>query len=475
MNRLLPDHLPDPLLNELRLVLGPEQVLSGAAIAGAHCQDWSGAEPVRPLAVLRPGSSAEVAHALAICQRHRVPVVPQGGLTGLAGGAVPVPQGVALSLARMNAIVELDAAAATVTVQAGATLASVQQAAAVHGLCLGVDLGARGSCQIGGCLSTNAGGLGVLQYGMMREQCLGLEAVLADGTLLPMLRPMLKNNTGYDLKQLFIGAEGTLGVITAAVLRLRAAPAARATALVGVQDYRQVLILMQRLQSHFLGGLAAFELMWADFLQLALDWSGQACPLAELPPLAVLIEVSGNHEALLQEGLEQVLGELLQAQTVADAVIAQSGAQAQALWRLREAPPAEFHSRMQPHNFDISLPLAQLGGFAERCQQALSARWPSHQTVRFGHVGDGNLHLSTDLRSLGGLTAEQAEHQLEQLVYGLVAEAGGSISAEHGIGQLKKPYLGASRTAQEIAVMLALKQALDPLNQMNPGRVIGRD
>lgn len=461
---------PADFLLELQAALGPQGLRLGDEIELPRCTDWSGHPPVRPLALLRPGSTAEVSAALAICHRHRIAVVPQGGLTGLAGAAVPVAGGVALSLERMKAIEAVDARAATITVQAGATLQAVQEAAAEAGLAFGVDLGARGSCQIGGNLATNAGGNGVIQFGMMREQALGLEAVLADGTVLNMLRPMLKNNTGYDLKQMFIGSEGTLGVITRAVLRLRPAPVARATVLLALPDFDAAMAMLGRLQGAFPGALAAFELMWRDFVELSLAWKTAPPPFAEPHAFLALAEVTGADEARLQQALEELLGPALEEGLVVDAVLPPSRAQAAALWRIREAT-AEFPTRMQPINFDISLPLAVIGEFAQACIAALELRWPGQRSVRFGHLGDGNLHLSTDARSLGGLSFAEAESAVEELVYDLLSSYGGSVSAEHGIGLHKKPYLGLSRSPAELAVMRQIKQALDPLGLMNPGKI----
>ena len=453
-------------LAALAEAIGADAVQTGDAIA-PHCRtDWSGAAPVQPLALVRPRSTQDVSAVLHLCSEHRVPIVPQGGLTGLAGAAVPCLGGVALSLARMNAIESVDVAASTMTVQAGATLLAVQEAAAAHGLQFGVDLGARGSCQIGGNLSTNAGGNGVLQFGMMREQTLGLEVVLADGSVLPMLRPMLKNNTGYDLKQFFIGAEGTLGVITRALLRLHPAPRARATALVALADFDTALALLGRLRTRFPGAVAAFELMWRDFVETSLKWQKLREPFEAAHPLAALIDVVGDDEASLCEALEEVLGEAMEADQLSDAAIAQSQAQAQAFWKIREAT-AELPVHMHPPiNFDVSLPMAEIGRFADVCRSAFDARWPGHRSLFFGHVGDSNLHISTDGRSIDG---EEAE--IERIVYEQVAAFGGSVSAEHGIGLHKKPYLCASRTPAELAAMRAIKRALDPLHLLNPGKV----
>jgi FAD/FMN-containing dehydrogenase len=459
------------LIAALVAALGADAVRCGDAIDARYRTDWTGVAPVLPLALVRPTSTEQVSAVLRICHAHRVPVVPQGGMTGLAGGAVPHPDAIALSLERMNVIEQVDAGAATIAVQAGATLQSVQEAALAQGMVFGVDLGARGSCQIGGNLATNAGGNGVVQYGMAREQALGLEVVLADGTVLPMLRPMLKNNTGYDLKHWFIGSEGTLGIITRALLVLHPAPRARASALVALPDYASAVALLRRLQARFPGALAAFELMWDDFFSTSLRWNQMASPLSQAYPFQVLAEVTGHDEADLADALQNALGEAMEEGSVVDAIVAQSQAQAQSLWRIREAT-AEFPTHMAPLNFDISLPLDQIEAFAQECVATLSKRWPSQRSLRFGHLGDGNLHLTTDLRTLGdGLTLAQAEAVVEEIVYGLLAPRGGSVSAEHGIGLHKKPYLAVSRTPAELAAMRAIKQALDPLNLLNPGKV----
>jgi len=446
--------------------IGADLVQRGDAIAPRHRTDWSGSPPVQPLALVRPRSTRDVSAVMRLCSLHRVPLVPQGGLTGLAGAAVPSVDGIALSLDRMSAIESVDAAACTAAVQAGATLQAVQEAAAAQGLQFGVDFGSRGSCQIGGSLSTNAGGNGVVQFGAMREQTLGLEVVLADGSVLPMLRPMLKNNTGYDLKQFFIGAEGTLGVITRALLRLHPAPRARATALVALADFDASLALLGRLRARFPGALAAFELMWCDFVKTSLKWQKLREPFDAAHPFVALVDVVGDDEASLREALEDALGAAIEAGQASDATIAQSQAQAQAFWKIREAT-AEFPARMRPPiNFDVSLPMAEIGRFADVCRAMFDARWPGHHSLFFGHVGDGNLHISTDGRAVDGEVA-----QIERALYERVAAFGGSVSAEHGIGLHKKPYLGASRTPAELVAMRAIKRALDPFHLLNPGKV----
>jgi FAD/FMN-containing dehydrogenase len=446
--------------------IGSDRVLIKDQIPVRRHTDWSGVAPVAPLALVCPHTTEEVSTLLRLCSLHQVPVVPQGGLTGLAGAAVPCANGIALSFERMAAIESLEPHAATVCVQAGATVQSVQEAAIQVGLQFGVDFGARGSAQIGGAISTNAGGNGVLQYGMMRDQVLGLEVVLADGTVLPMLRPMLKNNTGYDLKQWFMGAEGTLGVITRALLRLRPLPVASTSALIAVPDFDASLSLLGRLSAAFPGAISAFELMWQDFFSTSLAWQNLRDPFSKTHPMAVLLTVDGQSADALQSTLEPALADAMTEGEIIDAVIAQSQQQARDLWKIREAT-AELSLHMHPPiNFDVSLPLANIGQFAQDCRAALSQRWPEHQTIFFGHVADGNLHISTD-----GATVAQALHEVESVVYGLVESYGGSVSAEHGIGLHKKPYLSASRTKAEMDIMRAIKRALDPSGILNPGKV----
>lgn len=456
----------EQFLEQLISTLGADVAQRGAEVPERFWTDWSGTPPVQPLALVRPRSTEDVSALLRLCSQHRVAVVPQGGLTGLAGAAVPAQDAVAVSLERMNTIEEVNAQTGLMQVQAGVTLQTVQEAAVNVGMVFGVDLGARGSCQIGGNVSTNAGGNGVLQHGMMRDQVLGLEVVLADGSVLPMLRPMIKNNTGYDLKQFFIGAEGTLGIVTRVLLRLRPAPQATATTLVAMPDFDSALAVLKRMQSRFGNSVAAYELMWDSFVQASLSWLKLAPPFAERHPLLALINVDGKDEAQLQSEMQEVLEQAMEAGEVLDAIVAQSVAQAQTLWKLREAP-AELNNHMHPAiNFDVSLPQADIGRFADACEAAFTARWPGKHSLYFGHVGDGNLHVSVDGKTVNG-ECDAVEEEL----YDLVAAFKGSVSAEHGIGLHKKPYLYASRTPQELAAMRAIKLALDPLSLMNPGKV----
>lgn len=456
-----------PIVQKLIDILGPESVRSGNAIEPRYLGDWSGRSAVAPLAVVLPRTVSEVSDVLRLCNEAHQSVVPQGGMTGLAGGSIPSGKDVCISMERLVGIEELDRAAATMTVLAGTTLQTVQDAAQAAGFEFALDLGARGSCQIGGNLATNAGGIRVLQSGTAREQVLGLEAVLADGSVLSSMNKMVKNNTGYDLRNLFIGSEGTLGIITRAVLRLKPRRAARSTALCALNDYDGAVALLRALQSTFGDEIGAFEIMWPEFYDfgVSLTRSGQS-PLGNAYPLYALIEQAGFSDDH-GERFAAALNAQLEAGVVLNAVIAQSQAETQALWAIREAT-AELPVKLEPINFDVSLPIGEIGHFVDACRKDFSARWPTHHGVYFGHIGDSNLHVTLDARSIPGVTVEEVDHAL----YGMVRDYKGSISAEHGIGLLKRSFLGYSRSPAELACMRAIKHALDPRGILNPGKVL---
>lgn len=451
-------------LQLLRQALGDKAVLTGAAINPRHHSDWTRHAPACPAALLLPRDTGQVAAALRICNERGQGVVPQGGMTGLAGGAVPRPQDIALSLERLEGIEELDSAASTLTVRAGTRLETIQQAALEADLLFPLDLGARGSCQIGGNIACNAGGNAVIRYGMTRDLVLGLEVVLADGRVLNLLNKMIKNNTGYDLKQCFIGSEGTLGVITRAVLKLAPPPGEQTTSLCALPDYASAVALLRRVQRE-LGTPQAYELMWQDFYRLGVSWLENAeAPLADHHPLYALFDTSAAGQAL-----ERTLQGAFEAGEVVDAVIARSHAQARQLWKVREAT-GEFPNRLQPLNFDVSLPIGRIGEFVERCRERLQARWPGNRSLYFGHIGDSNLHLTLDCRAL---PQPAPVLEVEELVYAAVGEMAGSVSAEHGIGLLKREFLHHSVSPEALQVMRQLKQALDPRGILNPGKLLG--
>ncbi len=453
----------------LEAVVGPGGVLVGEAIPERHHADWSGLPPVRPRALVRPRSTEEVAGVLAACHARGVPVVPQGGLTGLCGGARPSPEAVALSLERLSGVEEIDPAMATMTVRAGTPLEAVQQAADAAGFLVPLDLGARGSCAIGGNLSTNAGGNRVIRYGMAREMVLGLEVVLADGTIVSQLNKMLKNNAGYDLKQLFLGSEGTLGVITRAVLRLWPKPRVTSAAFCGLPDFPAVVRLLEAARARLAGQLSAFEVMWPNFYDLIVARAaGVRAPLSGRHAFYVLLEAQGSDERFDAPRFETFLEEALEGGLLADAAVARKEADVRAFWAIRDAV-AEWGRIIGPHfGFDLGLPIAATEAFARAARAALEARFPGTVAVFFGHLGDSNLHVVVHVPGV----AEQPYTEVTEILYGLVRAHGGTISAEHGIGTLKKPWLAHARSAAEIALMGKLKAALDPRGILNPGKVV---
>ena len=448
---------------------GAHAVFLGHDIPEKHLSDWMTSSPAGTArALVRPTSTGDVSDLLRMCHAHSVPVVPQGGLTGLAGGAQPVRGCVLISLEKMNQIEAVDVASSTISVQAGVTMGRVQAAAADQGLFFPLDLGGRDSCTIGGNLSTNAGGNRVLRYGMARDLVLGLEVVLADGTVLSHMNLMIKDNTGYDLKQLFVGSEGTLGVITRAVLKLFPQPRSTQTALCALADYDAVIRLLTHVRQSLGGRLSAFELMWPDFYErMTSGLSHLTTPLPHGHGAYVLLESQGTSPATDSAHFESVLADTLEQQLVQDVVIAQSESNARKIWAVRDSS-GEFRAVFWPHvGFDVSIPTGELGRFVESLKETLKTRWPRVQTIFFGHVGDSNVHIG--VKVVDGI---QPEADIEHLVYGVVGEWRGSVSAEHGIGTIKREHLHHSRSVAEIAVMRTLKAALDPKGILNPGKVL---
>ncbi|WFU50998.1 FAD-binding oxidoreductase [Sinorhizobium terangae] len=452
------------VIEELIRTLG-DAVLIGDRITERHRSDASLTGRSLPSAVVRPASTADVATALSICNTHRQSVVPQGGMTGLAGGANPDCGDIVISMERLSGIEEIDTAAATMTVLAGTPLEVAQRAAEDAGFLLPIDLGARGSCQIGGNLATNAGGIRVIRNGVARDNVLGLEVVLADGTVVSSLNKMIKNNTGYDLSQFFVGSEGTLGIITRAVLRLRPLPAGRLTALCALDSYADVVAFLKRAQ-RALSGLSAFEAMWESYFRFNCEAEGRQF-FETAPAFAAIIEQDIRGHDGEREQFEAVLGQALEDGLISDALIAQSEKEAQSFWRVREGHAMD---RLLPSlvNLDVSLPIGDIGRFAEECGKVLSARFPSAHVSFFGHVGDSNLHIAFSVPDADQETA----HQVDGVVYPLVAAYHGSISAEHGIGTLKRDFLDQSRSPAELDVMRRIKNALDPNGVLNPGKVL---
>ncbi len=462
----------DKIVSELAARVGADTVVApDAQNIVRHTNDYGvrGDPGAGILALTYPRQVEQIAEILRYCNQHRIAVQPQGGMTGLSGGAVPVGPCVVLSLERLRTIRELDRAAGTITVEAGVVMEAVQKAAEAAELFFPLDIGGRGSCQIGGNVSTNAGGNRVLRFGMARDLVLGVEAVLADGTVIHGLNKMIKNNAGYDLRQLFIGSEGTLGIISAVVLRLFPRPRSVCTGLCAVGDYAAVLDLLQRARAGFGSQLTAFEVMWPQFYRTATVDLGRKPPLDPDHGAFVLIETLGLEPETDQQRYEAVIGAAMQAGSVQDAVIAQSQRQAAELWSVRDSPGEWQKAGFWPQlSFDVSVPTGEIGPLVTEIDAALSARWPALHTLYFGHVADGNLHLSV---RMSGHTV--AELDIERTVYGVVCARRGSISAEHGIGLLKKEFLHLSRSPEEIALMRTIKTAMDPNGILNPGKVFG--
>jgi FAD/FMN-containing dehydrogenase len=465
------------LVSELAEVLGEAHVLVSAQDQAPFLNDWLGRYRGTARAVVRPGSTQEVAAVMRLCSKHGVPVVPQGGNTSMSGGATPDGSGraIVLSLTRMSRVRALDPIGNTITVDAGVVLAKVQQAAQEAGRFFPLSLGAEGSCTIGGNLAANAGGVAVLRYGTMRELSLGLEVVLADGRIWDGLTALRKDNTGYSLRDLFIGSEGTLGVITGAVLKLFARPHARATAFAAVPDVAAALSLLAVVRDRCGDRLTAFEFMTGDCLALILRHVGEArLPLGEMPPAAVLIELSDqDDEPGLRERLEATLIGSAETGLVLDAAIAQDGTQAKAFWRTREGVSEALVREGKAAKHDVSMPVSAMADFVTATDAAVRAAAPGVRPIVFGHLGDGNLHYNL-LPAVGQDPAAFAAivPELTRIVHDEIAHRRGSISAEHGIGQLRAAEMPLRKAPLDLELMHGLKQLLDPAGLLNPGKLL---
>jgi FAD/FMN-containing dehydrogenase len=467
------------LLGELAAICGQAHVLHEGDLSAWEA-DWRKRARGRALAVVRPASTEQVARVVQACARAGVSLVPQGGNTGLVVGSIPDDSGqqIVLSLQRMSRVRALDEANLTVTVEAGCILQTLQEHARQHGFLFPLSLAAEGSCTLGGNLATNAGGTQVLRYGNARELCLGLEVVTAQGEVWEGLSGLRKDNTGYDLRDLFIGSEGTLGVITAATLKLHPLPASRLTAWAAVPSMAEAVALLGLAQRELSASLTGFEAMSQFALSLvAKHFPQQRVPFYESTPWCVLLENSDHESAEHARAMfERLLEKALEQGLVSDAVVAENIAQAQQLWHIRESIPLAQAQEGLNIKHDISVPISDIAAFVEQTDARLAREIPGVRLVNFGHLGDGNLHYNVQAPD-GGDAKEflrTQESRINALVYESVRSFKGSISAEHGVGSLKVEELTHHKSPVALGMMRAIKQALDPQNLMNPGRVLSQ-
>lgn len=468
---------PKAALDAIKAIVGPKGWIDNPADMAPHLEEPRGLWHGRAALVVKPASTADVAAVMKVCNEYAIAVVPQGGNTSLVGAGVPHEHGheIVLSLSRMNAVRALDPLNDTIIVEAGCILANVQAAADEASRLFPLSLGAEGTCQIGGNLSTNAGGTGVLRYGNARSLVLGLEVVLPSGEIWDGLRGLRKDNTGYDLKHLFLGAEGTLGVITAAVLKLFPRPNDFVTALVGLPDPQAAVDLLARARAAAGDAVSAFELMSNFCISIAMAFGSDVRdPFAEPPPQYLLIELtSAQAPGPLREAFEAVLAGAMADGLVLDAVIADSGAQAKALWRIREVVPEVQMSAGGSIKHDVSVPVSRIPEFIARADAAVTKAMPGIRPCAFGHVGDGNVHYNlSQPEDMDRDTFMGQWERMNEIVHDIVADLGGSISAEHGLGRLKREEIRRYKSETELEMMRAIKRSLDPKGIMNPGKVI---
>ncbi|TPQ51713.1 hypothetical protein C2U72_06840 [Prosthecomicrobium hirschii] len=468
----------EALLAELKSIVGERYVLTDPVDTGGFLTDHRARYHGSALAVVRPGSTAEVAALARACAAAGAAIVPQGGNTGLCGGATPLEPRptIVVRLDRMNRIRAISPAEETVTVEAGCILQAIQGEAAAHGLLFPLSLGAEGSCQIGGNISTNAGGIAVLRYGNMRQLVLGLEVVLADGTVLDGLRRLRKDNAGYDLKQLFIGAEGTLGIVTAAVLKLFPAIRTRSIALMQVASVEDALTLFARARAVFGERISSFEIIGSSYMDFVLHYvAGTVMPFAAKAPWYLLLEAGDSQpDAPLAAAMEGFLAAAFEAGLVSDATIAASLAQEEAIWKLRHGVTGEFKLAGKTMSHDTSVPVAEQPDFVRRVEAGILAAYPDANVMMVGHIGDGNIHVVVLFPHERFATTddfEAASDAIDVIIDDVAMELGGSITAEHGVGRTYRKRLARTKNPDELALMRQIKTLLDPDNRMNPGKL----
>ena len=454
------------LINSIKKIVGESGIILGKEVEQRKAGIWI-EEPLKARAIIRPRNTKEVSEVLFLCNENNLAVVPQGGLTGLSQAALVKKQEIVISTERMVEIENIEPIGRTLTAQSGVKLQIIQEAAESKDMFFPLDLGARGSCTIGGNAATNAGGNKVLQYGMTRDLILGLEAVIADGTIISSMNSMIKNNTGYDLKQLFIGSEGTLGIITKVVLRLQEKPLSQNTALLALDSFSSVKKMLKHLDSGLAGNLTAFEVMWKEFYELVTTPPAlNRPPIEQIYPFYSLVEYSGFNQEVDSKHFSGLLEEALKENIIKDAVVAQNEKERDKLWSIRDDVEQQF--QYGPIKiFDVSLPINSMEKYLKEVRKNLSKHWKNFHCTVFGHLADGNLHIITAV----GTGDQKSIRLMEECVYEPLRKFKGSVSAEHGIGLEKKEFLGISRSIEEIALMKKLKNSLDPNNILNPGKV----
>ncbi len=456
--------MPD-VIQLIEAKIGAKAVLKADDIASKVTSYWD-SSPIQAKAICRPSTTEEVSEILKICSAAGQKVVTHGGRTTCVQGTTSSAEDVVISLERMTAISEIDLTGNTIIVEAGAVLEKVQAYALEHDRILPLDLGARGSCTIGGNLSTNAGGINVIRYGMARAITLGLEAVLPDGTIISSMNKMLKNNAGYDLKQLFIGTEGTLGIITKAVLKLEPKPLSKNTALIALPDFASVPKLLNHFKTHMGASLSAFEIMWGNYFKAVTEEGWHKAPMERDHPFYVLLECDGADPERDNDRFMEVIEKAFMAEIILDAVIPKSETEREHVWAIRD----DFEAILSPkpvYLYDVSLPISSMEEYVANVAAAVKKVLPASNLYTLGHIGDGNLHFFVQAMS----DAENARALSDAAIYMPLKEFGGSISAEHGIGLEKRKWLKQSRSDDEIALMRLLKKSLDPKNTLNPSVV----
>ena len=456
------------MLEELRAKLASENVLTDENVHERYAHIWTMDQPLKAKAVLLPRTTADVSAALKICHAHQQAVVVHGGLTNLVGGTQTQGHEVVIAMEKMNRIEETDSQNRTMTVQAGVILENIHQAAEAEDLLFPLSFGAKGSAQIGGVISANAGGLRVFRYGVTRHLVMGIEAVLADGTVINSMKKIIKDNSGYDLKQLFIGSEGTLGVITRAVLKLVEAPRSRTSAFVGLNDYNQVISFLKFMDKGMAGTLSAYELIWKKTYHKMTTAGASTPPLPYDYSYYVLLESLGQNQETEQLQLMNLLEKALEDEIILDAVPAQTESDLDWFWKIREDVRVISASCKYDQHFDVSLPIPLIGDYAAKTVATLEKMEGVNHCYTFGHVADGNIHFVVDKNE----ASEELRLAINQVVYFPLQAMGGSVSAEHGIGEHKKAYLKLSRTEEEIDLMQRMKKMMDPLGILNGGKVL---